>query len=164
MNVLERKCMESYIGMIVNIIEPKYIKAPTHPNPYWIRGSDDGDDYCDGCIDDAVSKAKKANVGDTDADDITRDGGWAQEKDTSSFCATCGVKLNYTLTDYGAQKEIEHFIEALDKVNGIVDLSEDESEGLTEALSVAECWIGSNESEMYIPTINDFLKKALPLC
>jgi hypothetical protein len=40
------------------------------------------------------------------------DGGWSLDSDSCEHCATCGRLLAYSLTDYGAESEWDHFRES----------------------------------------------------
>lgn len=68
--------------------------------PYWLEGgtSEPSYDYCRQCAD----QASKSH-------DAERCGGWSSEADSCKHCTTCGVVLEYSLTDYGVGTEIQHF-------------------------------------------------------
>lgn len=68
--------------------------------PYWVEG-DDGDDGYDYCRKHALEKIEKAGG--------HLSGGYSRENDSCCHCATCGVLLDYSLTDHGQQSELEHF-------------------------------------------------------
>lgn len=42
---------------------------------------------------------------------FTTCGGYATEHDSAPFCEDCGVMLYHTLTDYGIEQELEHFLD-----------------------------------------------------
>lgn len=67
---------------------------------YWLDFEDGGDGgtHCLKCI-------KKLDAG---CDKYTGYGG-APEQDGCLHCGTCGKLLDYTLTDYGANSELDHF-------------------------------------------------------
>lgn len=69
------------------------------PAPYWFSNDDTGYVYCLAC-------AKKVMAGKARA---RLDGGFCYETDSCLHCESCGVTLDYTLTDYGANEEWLHF-------------------------------------------------------
>lgn len=71
------------------------------PYPHWLGGdeADQGPSYCNDCAQKQVVAGNAEFV----------DGGWPQENDGCCHCEDCGRLLDYTLTDYGVQAEMEHF-------------------------------------------------------
>ena len=67
--------------------------------PYWLYMDDCGYTYCHKCAVMALTSRPGAEL----------DGGFSCEGDSSEYCETCGKLLDYTLTDYGASVEIDHF-------------------------------------------------------
>jgi hypothetical protein len=72
------------------------------PFPHWVGGgnADQGPSYCRPCADAEVAADRAEYV----------DGGWQQENDGCCHCETCGRLLEYTLTEYGAIEEIDHYM------------------------------------------------------
>lgn len=68
------------------------------PTPWWPADDDTGYDYC---RKHAAQKAKEMRC------DL--DGGYARETDSCCHCAVCGRLLDYTLTDFGQESELDHF-------------------------------------------------------
>ncbi len=71
------------------------------PYPHWLGGdeADQGPSYCAECAHEQVVAGNAEFV----------DGGWPQDNDGCCHCEDCGRLLDYTLTDYGVQEEMEHF-------------------------------------------------------
>lgn len=78
-------------------------KIDVRPAPYWLSGSNDTSTYCDKCVKGALRKARKTET------DAEIDGGYLCESDSPESCETCGLILDYTLTEYGERSELEHF-------------------------------------------------------
>lgn len=75
------------------------------PLPYWVAdGNDDGNDGGVYCRDHAVVAVAKAGG------DAILDGGWSLESDGCRHCETCSRVLQYSLTNYGIDSEISHFL------------------------------------------------------
>ncbi|NWC11970.1 hypothetical protein HX776_24600 [Pseudomonas agarici] len=74
------------------------------PFPHWIGGADadQGPSYCRPCAEAEVAAGRAEYV----------DGGWHQENDGCCHCETCGRLLEYTLTEYGASEELDHYLGA----------------------------------------------------
>lgn len=72
------------------------------PFPHWIGGdgADQGPSYCRSCAEAEVAAGRAEYV----------DGGWQQENDGCCHCETCGRLLEYTLTEYGASEELDHYL------------------------------------------------------
>lgn len=70
--------------------------------PCWLGGDDvdQGPSYCRTCAEKKVTAGKAEFV----------DGGWGpQEEDSCCHCDACGCLLYYSLTEYGADLEKDHF-------------------------------------------------------
>ncbi|SEQ26331.1 hypothetical protein SAMN03159444_01362 [Pseudomonas sp. NFACC02] len=84
------------------LILTKHASGLNVPYPHWIGGNgvDQGPSYCRPCADAKVAAGEAEYV----------DGGWQQENDGCCHCETCGCLLEYTLTEYGAAEEIDHYL------------------------------------------------------
>ena len=84
--------------------------AALEPEPIcWTAGSkaDQGSDYCRSCAERRVwaSFAAVPSPG-----GLFVDGGWGgDESDGCAHCADCDCILDYYLTDFGVESELEHF-------------------------------------------------------
>lgn len=72
------------------------------PFPHWVGGDDvdQGPSYCRACADAKVEAGEAEYV----------DGGWPQEEDGCCHCEACGRLLDYTLSDYGVEQELDHYL------------------------------------------------------
>ena len=72
------------------------------PYPHWVGGDnvDQGPSYCRACADAKVEAGEAEYV----------DDGWQQDDDGCCHCDTCGMLLEYNLTEYGAAAELEHYL------------------------------------------------------
>lgn len=81
---------------------------------YWISlGYGDGEEFCYDCCQEEVDKINK-KLGLEDKSVYNRacvDGGWGIDRDSSSWCDSCGIRLDSSLTQYGVECEIDHFLE-----------------------------------------------------
>jgi len=85
------------------------------PNVHWVGGGDASDSYCRECCLQEVEELKAAG------EDVYIDGGWgSSESDGGETCEKCGKILNYSLTKYGIESELNHFEE-----HGISDSQDD---------------------------------------
>jgi hypothetical protein len=76
---------------------------------YWLD-DDTGESYCMSC---ALLVIEECNM--IEGKTLEIDGGWGMgEHDTCCHCTKCGVILEYTLTDYGVDAEIDHFLSGRD--------------------------------------------------
>ncbi len=74
------------------------------PNPHWIHGlDDDARTYCRPC---ALKRVKHLRASEPDSP-AELDGGFMCEEDRPIFCESCERMLDYTLTDYGVDCELE---------------------------------------------------------
>lgn len=94
-------------------------------DPYWLSNDDSGCTYCRKC----AMEALKANPG------AELDGGFHCECDSCQHCETCGKLLDYTLTNYGASGEIDHF----SKIRFRVPLDRDEAYHIARMLGADRC-------------------------
>ncbi len=133
--------------------------AEDRKDQYWISGGRDaGLSFCDCCVDEAVSREKVANP--EGADTIFKDGGWRTENDTLQFCETCNCPLDASLTDYGAEQELDHFSDRLSQISVISEMDPNEAYELDEAISVLDhC---KSDHDAYA-TLHGVLKQVLNL-
>lgn len=77
--------------------------------PYWIRGCAE-EDWCRACgLVAARHLRRRAKRG--EKQNYILDGGYCGgDEDGCTRCAGCGCLLHYTLTDYGVENELSHFI------------------------------------------------------
>ena len=87
---------------VCRLLEPLAAGYDVKPE-HWVGGGDEGLSYCRDCC-----LAEVAKLG---SDDLRLDGGWVGECDAAPFCETCQHPLDYTLTDYGVEEELNHFEE-----------------------------------------------------
>lgn len=98
---------------------------------HWISGDDDGLDRCEAC---ALAEIRRLIAEDPERrDDISLDGGWRREHDASPICDGCGARLDGSLTAYGAEGELAHFLE-----NGVSGVDPEEARDIDEMLSEME--------------------------
>ena len=78
---------------------------------HWIHGCnrdhDEGLSYCYECAEKEIEKLTKE---DPEGEWIL-DGGWGGESDSTPFCEGCGKMLSASLTNYGCEAELQHFLE-----------------------------------------------------
>lgn len=86
--------LHEWISAVQDELEKRAIKAPP---PYWREG--DENEYCRPCFDKLFSSDE-------------REGGYCAERDGCTHCETCGKILAYTLTDYGAEEELDYYEDA----------------------------------------------------
>lgn len=97
---------------IQKILLPYFEDLETE-NIHWIRGYDEGLNFCHRC---AKAKAKYIRRHEKHEHEnwreITVDGGWDSSclEDGSSFCEICHKPLNYSLTEHGVTEEAWHFL------------------------------------------------------
>jgi hypothetical protein len=81
---------------------------------HWINCEEDdwthdaGTNFCRECAESVIEEYREDRP-DLDEDGVRLDGGWATEHDSTPFCEICGDKLDGFLTDYGVERELEHF-------------------------------------------------------
>lgn len=98
--------MNREISDLLTALRPIAAQASTK-SQHWIGGSDnEAENYCRDC---AEAKIAQLRVAKPDGEFFI-DGGWeAHEADHCVHCATCGVLLDYSLTDYGVSTELDHY-------------------------------------------------------
>ncbi|HDS1633519.1 TPA: hypothetical protein QEL43_003182 [Stenotrophomonas maltophilia] len=69
------------------------------PYQCWLGGddTDQGVSYCRDCAQKEVDAGRAEFV----------DGGWSQDNDCPASCETCRAQLQYDLTEYGIEQELE---------------------------------------------------------
>jgi len=78
----------------------------TEENEHWISGYDEGLSFCYDC---AHKKVEDLRRSDPDGEyDV--DGGWGTDGDGTPYCETCFQRLDNTLTQYGCEAEVDHFL------------------------------------------------------
>ena len=84
--------------------------------PYWFIHNAGGEEstFCFQCGEKRRLELIKKHRDDAHTLDLLKmlDGGWTGESDSCEHCHTCGQLLHYSLTDYGAESEWEHYREA----------------------------------------------------
>ncbi|MEA1885069.1 MAG: hypothetical protein U9N62_11205 [Thermotogota bacterium] len=86
---------------------------------HWAHGGDEGLSYCLKCCKKEVAQLRKEDP--ENKDDYYVDGGWGTEGDSIAFCETCEALLDNSLTDYGSEEEVRHFLEHGFDVNNEYD-------------------------------------------
>ena len=99
---------------------------------YWVGGDDDaqGESFCLECCEKEVERQKKEDP----SGDYIVDGGWDQEGDGTPFCETCHQLLSNSLTDWGCESEVEHFL-----LHGFDPKSDDDCRAMDEVI-LARGW------------------------
>jgi hypothetical protein len=81
------------------------------PYPRWIS-TPDGDLGTEWCTDCGYYKVRNLRRRDRKrGEDYILDGGWRTEEEHFCFCASCGTRLDVSLTDYGVREELAHYEE-----------------------------------------------------
>ncbi|OEU62402.1 MAG: hypothetical protein BA867_09635 [Desulfobacterales bacterium S5133MH16] len=93
---------------------------------HWIHGGDEGFSYCQKCCEKEVKRLTAENP----AEEYSVDGGWKIEGDNTPYCEKCGKLLENTLTDYGCEVEIDHFL-----TNGFDVTSDLDRRSMSEVIS-----------------------------
>ncbi len=78
---------------------------------HWISTpkGDLGNEWCQSCGRAMVRHLRRREKDRRKREDYILDGGWRTDHDGPVFCAGCGVRLNGSLTEYGAIEELEHY-------------------------------------------------------
>lgn len=78
---------------------------------HWIStpNGDQGNEWCPSCGRAMVRHLRRHEKSLRLRGDYILDGGWRTAHDGPVFCAGCGVRLNGSLTEYGAEEELEHY-------------------------------------------------------
>lgn len=100
-------------------------RVPSEPE-HWIHGADEGFSYCLECCEEEVKRLSKENP----KEEYSVDGGWKTEGDSTPFCEICGQLLENTLTDYGCEEEVNHFL-----LNGFDPKSDDDRRAMSEVIN-----------------------------
>ena len=74
---------------------------------HWISGHDEGESYCFDCAEKKVGELRTLNPN----EQYCVDGGWGTDGDSTPFCEMCHHRLDNSLTQYGCEAEVEHFLE-----------------------------------------------------
>lgn len=126
---------------------------------HWVGGGHgDGESYCYDCCEKEVDKinkeliAKGEIVVDEDGDgEILHDegafidGGWGgMEEDGCAFCDKCNNRLEASLTRYGVESEVDHFLSC-----DLIDQDEIDNDQIVELYNVFECSTYYNFSNEY---------------
>lgn len=79
---------------------------------YWVAFADsEGDHYCLDCCEEEVEKINKEYVSKGEEPDAIVDGGWGGiDKDGTTFCYSCNVRLDVSYTQYAVESEVDHFL------------------------------------------------------
>lgn len=78
---------------------------------YWIRFGGEGEHYCYDCCKKEVEKINKEYISKGEEPEAMIDGGWGSiEEDGCTFCNGCEVRLETSLTRYGVESEVDHFL------------------------------------------------------
>lgn len=106
------------------VIEQRAVGASAARSAYWFGGDfhDASEDFCRPCACALVDARYAANPAGfaalygehqtaADRQDAAIDGGWGGQHDSLPRCVTCGCKLEGTLTDYGVDTEIAHWLD-----------------------------------------------------
>jgi len=138
---LMRFC-EQVLYKLTNFEELEYL--------HWVSsGYGDGFVYCFECCDKEVEKVNKELIAkgeiviDEDGDICAGDGafvdgGWSGiEEDGCAFCEGCNKRLEVSLTQYGVESEVDHFIEYFfDDKNEVTEITNDQ---MIELHGIFEC-------------------------
>lgn len=97
---------------------------------HWIHGVsedyDEGLSYCYECAEKEIEKLQKEKP----EGEWILDGGWGSEGDSTPFCEQCGKLLSNTLTAYGCEEEVDHFLR-----DGFDPKSDDDCRSMYEVIS-----------------------------
>ena len=97
---------------------------------HWISGADESLSYCYDCAFKEVEQLLKKNP----SGEYIVDGGWGIEGDSTPFCEICDKLLENTLTDYGCESEVDHFLD-----HGFDPKSDDDCRAMSEVIS-SKAW------------------------
>lgn len=90
-----------FLSEVIHLLDQREIEVE---RPFWFINSryDESDTFCWDCLHLVMPKAELG--------EDFMGGGW-DEHDAAECCIHCGKLLKYTLTDYGVDNELEHFME-----------------------------------------------------
>lgn len=140
---------------------------------HWISmGDGDEFNFCYNCCKKEVDKINKELIakgeisvdedGDIRFDDgAFVDGGWGSiEEDGGAFCEGCGVRLEATLTKYGVESEVDHFIDHFSDYDGS-EISNGQLIDLQKIFECSEYWNFSKEYERDIIRLTNIVLSIL---
>jgi hypothetical protein len=78
----------------------------TEEAEYWINGYDEGLSFCYPCAQKKMEELQRSDPG----GEYDVDGGFGIEGDGTPYCETCCQRLDNTLTQYGCEAEVDHFL------------------------------------------------------
>jgi hypothetical protein len=78
----------------------------TLKDEHWIHGHDEGTSFCHACATSKVAELLRAEPD----EEYQVDGGWGIEGDHLASCEHCHARLSNSLTNYGCESELEHFL------------------------------------------------------
>lgn len=139
---------------LLALFEPFARRADPWPI-HWVSGGDAGPDWCRPCCKAIAKHARRTR----EYPYATVDGGWdfRRESDTPSWCAGCGRLLGYSLSHYGLQEEIRHWLEDADPTR----LSTDQAYEVQAVLDAAFDY-GTEQEIADAVTIGERMAKLLP--
>ena len=122
---------------------------------YWVTfGDGEGDRYCLDCCEKEVDKINKEFVSKGEEPEAIIDGGWGGiDEDGCTFCYSCNVRLDASLTQYGIESEVDHFLSC-----GLIDQKELSNNQLIE---LYEIFYYSNEWDFSKQYKKDILRLAV---
>ena len=93
---------------------------------HWISGHDEGQSYCYECAEKKVAELLALEP----LADYRVGGGYGSSGDSTPCCETCQKLLENSLTDYGCESELDHFVE-----NGFDPTSSGDCRAMAEVIS-----------------------------
>jgi len=111
-------------GKLETLFNAGASRVPSEPE-HWIHNADEGLSYCYECCEKEVKRLLKENP----KGEYCVDGGWGTDGDSTPFCEICHKLLENTLTDYGCEAEVEHFMD-----NGFDPNSDDDCRAMSEVI------------------------------
>ena len=126
-------------------------KVESEPE-HWISGADEGMSYCYDCAEKEVEQLLKKNP----AGEYIVDGGWGIEGDSTPFCEICDKLLENTLTDYGCESEVDHFLD-----HGFDPKYDDDCRAMSEVISSKAWEPCENEDIEYFANLHKLCGKIL---
>lgn len=113
------------LGALFNAGAAKFDPLPCH----WVACADE--DSVDYCREHALKRIEEIKAESPDREPIL-DGGWPSDHDSTPYCQYegCGALLDGALTSYGAEQEIDHFLDY-----GFDPASDDDCRAMAEVVS-----------------------------